>query len=125
MASTELGGGDAAPACANGLPCRFKSPKYDPAIARRQTAAMEAAKTNFFFGRLLEAEGAGRVCGGDNRCATSAADCGRRVGSLARHAAIVSSHAGGTSAGSMFRSFRRSVIDGALRSWICRSILPE
>src|SRR5205814_4206282 len=125
MASTELGCGDAAPGCANGLPSRFKSAKYNPAIARRQTAAMEAAKTNFFFGRLLEAEGAGRVCGEDNRCATSAADCGRRAGSLARHAAIASSQTGGRSAGSMLNSLRRSVIDGAIRSWIWRSILPE
>src|SRR5438477_4959973 len=116
MASTELGGGDAASGCANGLPCRFKSPKYDPAIARRQTAAMPAAKTNFFPGRLLEAEDTGRVCGEDNRCATSAADWGRRAGSLARHAAIVSSQTGGTSAGSMLNSFRRSVIEGATRS---------
>src|SRR2546425_1241487 len=55
----------------------------------------------------------------------SVADWGRRAGSLARHAAIVSSHTAGTSAGLMSNSFRRSVIDGATRSWICRSILPE
>src|SRR5438046_4212421 len=103
-------------AVATGLLCRFKSPKYDPAIARRQTAAMPAAKTNFFFGRLIKAEGTGRVCGEDNGCATSAADCGRRVGSLARHAAIVSSHTAGTNAGSISNSFRRSVIEGATRS---------
>src|SRR5438093_12865505 len=85
---------------------------------------MPAAKTNFFPGRLLEAEGTGGVCGEDNRCATSAADCRRRAGSLARHAAIVSSQTGGTSAGSMLNSWRPPVIDGAIRSWIWRSILP-
>src|SRR5207237_8490238 len=100
-------------------------PKHEAANARRYTAATPAANTEIFFVRLLEAEGTARVCGKDNRCATCAADCGRRAGALASHAAIVSSHTGGTSAGSMLRSFRRSVIDGALRSWICRSMLPE
>ncbi len=60
-----------------------------------------------------------------SRCATSAADCGRRDGSFARQAATASSQTCGTNAGSMSNSFRRSVIEGATRSQICRSMLPE
>ena len=60
-----------------------------------------------------------------SRCATSTADCGRRDGSFARQAATTSSQICGTDAGSISNSFRRSVIEGATRSQICRSILPE
>src|SRR5947209_20636531 len=59
-----------------------------------------------------------------NRRATSEADCGRRVGSFARHAAMVSYHPTGTNSGPIFRSFRRSVLAYPLRPWICQSILP-
>ena len=104
----------------------FDFVKYHPAIAIRQAAATPAVMAIFLSGRVARVHSI-RVCGRDNcnRCATSAVDCGRRAGSFARHAATVSSQIGGTDAGSIFKSFRRSLIEGATRSWICRSRLPE
>src|SRR2546423_1408753 len=104
----------------------FDFVKYQAAIAIRQAAATPAVIAIFLSGRVARFLSV-RVCGRDNcnRLATSAVDCGRFVGSFARQAATVSSHSGGTSAGSMLNSLRRSVIEGAIRSWICRSTLPE
>src|SRR5438094_10679232 len=104
----------------------FDLVKYHPAIAIRQAAATPAMIAIFLSGRVARVLSV-RVCGRDNcnRLATSAVDCGRFAGSFARQAATVSSQTGGTNAGSMLNSLRLSVIDGAIRSWICRSILPE
>src|SRR5882724_1852264 len=105
----------------------FDFVKYHPAIAIRQAAATPAVAVAICLtGRVARVLNV-RVCGRDNckRLATSAVDCGRFAGSFARQAATVSSQTGGTDAGSMLNSFRRSVIAGATRSWICRSILPE
>src|SRR5207237_4707153 len=95
----------------------FDFVKSHPTIAIRQAAATPAAMTICLTGRVVRVVG-GRVSGRDNcnRLATSAVDCGRLAGSFARQAATVSSHAGGTSAGSMLNSLRRSVIDGATLS---------
>src|SRR5438067_9255299 len=102
----------------------FDLVKYHPAIAIRQAAATPAVMAICLSGRVARVVSV-RVSGKDNRFATSAVDCGRFAGSFARQAATVSSQTGGTSAGSMLNSFRRSVIEGATRSWICRSMLPE
>ena len=95
----------------------FDFVKYHPVIAIRQTAATPVMMAIFLSGRVTRVLSI-RVCGRDNcnRFATSAVDCGRLTGSLAKQAATVSSQTGGTSAGSMLNSLRRSVIDGATRS---------
>src|SRR5438094_2553680 len=84
------------------------------AIAIRQAPATPAMIAIFLSGRVARVLSV-RVCGRDNRFATSAVDCGRFAGSFARHAATVSSQTCGTNAGSMSNSFRRSVIEGANR----------
>src|SRR6266576_564356 len=95
----------------------FDFVKYHPAIAIRQAAATPAMMAMFLSGRVA-AVLITPVCGRDycNRFATSPADCGRFAGSFARQAATVSSHTGGTSAGSMLNSLRLSVIDGGTLS---------
>src|SRR6266446_4514731 len=95
----------------------FDFVKYQPAIAIRQAAATPAVMPIFLTGRVARVLSV-CVCGRDNcnRLAISAVDCGRFAGSLARHAATASSQIGGTDAGSILSSFRRSVIEGATRS---------
>src|SRR5947208_16012492 len=90
-------------AVATGLLCHFKNPKYHPSMARTQTAAMPVPKSNLLLRRLEGTEGTVPVLAKEscNRCTTSAADCGRRDGSLARQAATASSQTCGTNAGSM------------------------
>src|SRR5437764_6243294 len=90
-------------AVAAGFACRFEIPKYTPPSASRQTAAIPMLTSSFLRGRLVRTDATLPVFTEDssNRCPTSDADCGRRAGSLARQAATVSSHAAGTSAGSM------------------------
>src|SRR6266550_1106785 len=125
---------ETAPACAAGAletgaagwTRGFDFVKYHAAIAIRQAAATPAVMPIFLTGRVARVLN-DRVCGKGNcnRLAISAVDCGRFAGSFAKHAATVSSQAEGSNAGSILNSFRRSVIEGATRSWICRSILPE
>src|SRR5205823_5759955 len=81
-----------------------------------------------FFERFAEISTILSAGGGKPACrrrATSEAACGRFAGSFARQAATVSSQAEGSNAGSILNSLRRSVIEGATRSWICRSMLPN
>src|SRR5207244_11401427 len=112
--------------CDTGLTCCSNVPKDKPASARIESAAMPPTTSVFLFEILLGALVI-LVCrvGSCSRCATSEADCGRRDGSFARHTATASSQTLETNAGSTSNSFRRSVIEGATRSQICRSILPE
>src|SRR5712692_10028705 len=91
---------------ATGLVCRFSVPKYHPASAKNIRAATPAPSSTFLLellaGTVVTAlAGAGASC---NRCAISAADCGRRDGSLARQAATAFSETGETNAGSMSNS---------------------
>src|SRR5258708_33429332 len=97
---------------ATGLVCRFSIPKYHPASARNIRAATPAPSSTFLLELLAGTVVSALVCAGAScsRCATSAADCGRRDGSFARHAATTSSQVTGTDAGSIFKSFRRLVI---------------
>src|SRR5207244_8160852 len=83
----------------------FDLVKYHPAIAIRQAAAVPAMIAFFLSGRVARVISV-RVSGRDNcnRFATSAVDCGRFAGSLAKQAATVSSQSGGTRDGSIFRS---------------------
>src|SRR5215510_2236322 len=113
-------------ACGIGLACRFATPKYDPASARTQTAAMPLISSVFLFD-VLPAATLVPVCptGSCSCWATSAADCGLWDGSFARQAATTFPQTCETDAGSMSNSFRRSVIEGATRSQICQSIFPE
>src|SRR5437763_3071092 len=82
---------------ATGLVCRFSIPKYHPASAKNITAATPAPSTSFLLELLPGTVVIPLVCAeaSCNRCATSAADWGRRAGSLARQAASVSSQAQG------------------------------
>src|SRR5439155_18695212 len=77
--------------------CAFDFVKYHPAIAIRQAPATPAMIAIFLSGRVARVLSV-RVCGRDNRFATSAVDCGRFAGSFARHAATVSSQTCGTNA---------------------------
>src|SRR5438093_8861249 len=98
--STAMLFSEAGPACvgavleteAAGWTRGFGFVKYHPAIATRQAAATPAAIAILLSGRVARVLSI-RVCGRDNssRFATSAVDCGRFAGSLARHAATVSS----------------------------------
>ena len=103
---------------ATGLVCRFSIPKYHPASAKNIRAATPAPSTTLLLELLAGTVVIALVCAGAScsRCPTSAADCGRRGGSLARHAATASSQTCGTNADSMSNSFRRSVIEGATLS---------
>src|SRR2546428_246715 len=115
-----------ADACEIGWACRFDAPKYMPANTRTHTVAILAISSGFGF-EVLPGDVFIRAGpdGSWGRCATSTADCGRRNGFFARQSATVFSQVCGTNAGSMSNSFRRSVIEGAIRSQICRSMLPE
>src|SRR5207249_8383019 len=109
-----------------GLACCFKTPKYRPASKRTQSAIMPPTSSSLLVGFLTKVVLTLDCPDGSwSRCATSTADEGRRDGSLARQAATTFSQSGGTNAGSISNSLRRSVIEGATRSQICRSILPE
>src|ERR1700749_428386 len=109
-----------------GLACRLNAPKYKPAITSTDAAAMPA-KIVALLPEVLPRDIVTLVSrvGSCSCWATSAADCGRFDWSFAKHAAIVFSQIGGTEAGSISNSLRRSVIEGATRSQICRSMLPE
>src|SRR6266481_304190 len=65
----------------------FDFAKYHPAIAIRQAAETPAMMAIFVSGRVARRVLRVRVCGRDNRFATSAVDCGRFAGSFARQAA--------------------------------------
>src|SRR5216684_5555581 len=99
---------------ATGLVCRFSIPKYHPASAKNIRTATPAPSTTFLLELLAGTVVIALVCAGAScsRFATSAVDCGRRLGSLAKHAATTSSQIAGTEAGPMLRSLRRSVIEG-------------
>src|SRR5436309_5687420 len=88
---------------APGLVCRFSIPKYHPASAKNITAATPAPSSTFLLELLPGTVVSALVCAGAScsRCATSAADCGRRGGSLARQAATAFSQTCGTNAGSI------------------------
>src|ERR1700756_2259691 len=108
------------------LPCSLDFAKCHVARPIRQTRTATPAQRIAFDGTAFNTTLAGIGTEGScNRWATSIADCGRLAGSFCKQAATTCSQIGGTDAGSMFRSLRRSVIDGGTLSWICRSMLPE
>src|SRR5437868_5668574 len=93
--------------------CGLAIARYHPAIAIKQRRPSATGIRIHFFDRFVETSILS-VVGGKPTCrrrAISAVDCGRFAGSFARHAATVSSQAGGSNAGSMLNSFRRSVIE--------------
>src|SRR5205807_8059486 len=87
---------------ATGLVSRFSIPKYHPTSAKHIMAATPAPSSTFLLELLPGTLVVAFVCAraSCSRCATSAADCGRRDGSFAKHAATASSQTFGTGAGS-------------------------
>src|SRR5439155_18133349 len=124
VCSSDLSGIGAA--CGSGSGCRFDVPKYKPARNKTDSTAIPPKNSGLLLSRFPEVTVVlGCADGSWSRCATSVADCGRRDGSFARQDATTSSQIRETDAGSISNSFRRSVIEGAIRSQICRSMLPE